>query len=184
MICAGISGHFRVEELEYVRSRGNFTLLIFLFRFSPRKRLKHLKVKTLPYTQLDHISDLVTKQVRFQRVRENHVEIGLTPVSHQGECRAERNLGQSDFPPRCPPFAIRRLIIGRFAENESVLVLASSLPLLQDRTRRSGVNRAFLPSRSPYDLYTLSQQTYLTQMPVLFCECVCQENILPRLRVA
>ena len=80
MICAGISGHFHVEELEYVRSRGNFTLLIFLFRFSPRKRLKHLKVKTLPYTQLAHISDLVTKQVRFQRVRENHVEIGLTPV--------------------------------------------------------------------------------------------------------
>lgn len=87
-------------------------------------------------------------------------------------CRGERNLGQSDFPPRCPPFAIRRLIIRRFSENEPVLVLASSLPLLQDRTRRSGVNRAFLPSRSPYGLYTFSQQTYLTQMPVLFSVCI------------
>ena len=78
MICAGISGHFHVEELEEVQSRGNFTLLIFLFCFSPRKRLKHVEVNTLLYTQLDHISDLVTKQVRFQRVRENPVEIGLT----------------------------------------------------------------------------------------------------------
>lgn len=81
MICAGISGHFHVEELEDVQNRGNFTLLILLlFCCSARKRLKHLKVKTLLYTQLDHISDLVTKQVRFQRVHEIHVEIGLTPV--------------------------------------------------------------------------------------------------------
>lgn len=78
MICAGISGHFHVEELEDVQNRRNFTLLILLFRFPARERLKLLKVKTLLYTQLDHISDLVTKQVRFQRVRENHVEIGLT----------------------------------------------------------------------------------------------------------
>lgn len=78
MICAGISGHFHVEELEDVQNRRNFTLLILLFRFPARKRLKLLRVKTLLYIQLDHISDLVRKQVRFQRVRENHVEIGLT----------------------------------------------------------------------------------------------------------
>ena len=171
MICAGISGHFHVEELEYVRSRGNFTLLIFLFRFSPRKRLKHLKVKTWPYTQLDHISDLVTKQVRFQRVRENHVEIGLTP----GWVQSGKEPGPKWLPSKMSSLRDStldyRAIFGKWAGARPRFFLCLSY-----RTRRSGVNRAFLPSRSPYGLYTLSQQTYLTQMPVLFCECVCRRT--------
>ena len=55
--------------------------------------------------------------------------------------------------------SLRGLIIGRFSQNEPALLPASSLPLLHDRTRGSGVNQAFLPPGSPYGLYTLSQQT-------------------------
>ena len=70
--------------------------------------------------------------------------------------------------------SLRGLIIGRFSENEPALLPASSLPLLHDRTRGSGVNQAFLPPGSPYGLYTLSQQTWpIYHKYQFYSVCVC-----------
>ena len=70
--------------------------------------------------------------------------------------------------------SLRGLIIGRFSENEPALLPASSLPLLHDRTRGSGVDQAFLPPGSPYGLYTLSQQTWpIYHKYQFYSVCVC-----------
>ena len=79
--------------------------------------------------------------------------------------------------------SLRGLIIGRFSENEPALLPASSVPLLQDLTRGSGVNQAFLPPGSPYGLYiyafTADPDLFKTSTSFIPFVCVLVEHFAP-----